>query len=113
VGKVRSLIGFSTSRPDLFHEISSFVTRRDGFGVSCAHARRGGRPPATVNLEFERLPAVVDAALAREKSAALVHESWGSNLFIERVFAEGTTILSSTALYRALATGRTPLFIST
>jgi aerobic carbon-monoxide dehydrogenase large subunit len=44
---------------------------------------------ATVSIEFERLPAVVDAALAREKSAALVHESWGSNLFIERVFADG------------------------
>src|SRR5204863_2314419 len=40
---------------------------------------------ATVNIEFERLPAVVDAALAREKSGALVHESWGSNRFVERV----------------------------
>jgi aerobic carbon-monoxide dehydrogenase large subunit len=44
---------------------------------------------ARVRVDFDPLPAVVDAALARRGAPSLVHESWGSNLFIERVFAEG------------------------
>ncbi len=44
---------------------------------------------ARVKVDFDLLPAVVDAALARWGTPSLVHESWGSNLFIERVFAEG------------------------
>jgi carbon-monoxide dehydrogenase large subunit len=43
----------------------------------------------SVHVGFELLPAVVDAALARGKGASLLHESWGNNLFIERVFADG------------------------
>jgi carbon-monoxide dehydrogenase large subunit len=43
----------------------------------------------SVQVEFDPLPAVVDAAAAREKTPSLVHESWGSNLFIERTFQDG------------------------
>jgi carbon-monoxide dehydrogenase large subunit len=42
-----------------------------------------------VSVDFEVLPAVVDAAAAVDKSPSLVHESWGNNLFIERVFQAG------------------------
>ena len=42
-----------------------------------------------VSVEFEVLPAVIDAVAALSKTPSLVHESWGNNLFIERVFAEG------------------------
>ena len=43
----------------------------------------------SVSVEFEVLPAVVDAAAAVSKPPSLVHESWTNNLFIERVFAGG------------------------
>ena len=43
----------------------------------------------SVQVDFEPLPAVVDAAAALEKTPSLVHESWGNNLFIERTFQDG------------------------
>ncbi|HEY7662949.1 MAG TPA: xanthine dehydrogenase family protein molybdopterin-binding subunit [Xanthobacteraceae bacterium] len=42
-----------------------------------------------VQVDFELLPAVIDAAAAIAKSESLVHESWSNNLFIERVFQAG------------------------
>jgi aerobic carbon-monoxide dehydrogenase large subunit len=44
---------------------------------------------SSVHVDFEVLPAVIDAAAALAKSPGLVHESWGNNLFIERVFQGG------------------------
>src|SRR5262249_58152534 len=44
---------------------------------------------ASITVEYEVLPAVVDAAAAVSKSPSLLHESWGNNLFIERVFQDG------------------------
>lgn len=38
---------------------------------------------AAVVLDLEELPAVHDMLLAREPSAALVHEEWGDNIFLE------------------------------
>ena len=38
---------------------------------------------ARVEIEFEELPAVHDMLRAREAGAALVHESWGDNVFLE------------------------------
>ena len=43
----------------------------------------------SVSVDFEVLPAVIDAAAAITKTPSLVHETWGDNLFIERVFQEG------------------------
>jgi carbon-monoxide dehydrogenase large subunit len=43
----------------------------------------------SVQVEFEVLPAVIDAAAALTGSPSLVHENWGNNLFIERVFQAG------------------------
>ena len=43
----------------------------------------------SVSVEFEVLPAVVDAASAITKTPSLLHESWTNNLFIERVFQDG------------------------
>ncbi len=42
-----------------------------------------------VGVDFEVLPAVVDAAAALSETRSLVHENWTSNLFIERVFEGG------------------------
>ena len=38
-----------------------------------------------VEVEFEELPAVVDMRAAREPRAALVHEEWGDNVYLEMV----------------------------
>src|SRR5215831_19223232 len=44
---------------------------------------------ASITVEYAVLPAVVDAAAAVSGSQSLLHESWGNNLFIERVFQDG------------------------
>jgi len=43
----------------------------------------------TVSVDFEVLPAVIDAAAALTGAPSLVHETWANNLFIERVFQDG------------------------
>jgi carbon-monoxide dehydrogenase large subunit len=43
----------------------------------------------SVSVDFEVLPAVVDAASALTTTPSLLHESWSNNLFIERVFQDG------------------------
>jgi aerobic carbon-monoxide dehydrogenase large subunit len=43
----------------------------------------------SVTVEFEVLPAVVDAAVAVNDARSLVHEHWSNNLYIERVFQDG------------------------
>jgi aerobic carbon-monoxide dehydrogenase large subunit len=43
----------------------------------------------TVSVDFEVLPAVIDAAAALTDASSLVHENWSNNLFIERVFQDG------------------------
>jgi aerobic carbon-monoxide dehydrogenase large subunit len=43
----------------------------------------------TVSVDFEVLPAVIDAAAALTDARSLVHENWSNNLFIERVFQDG------------------------
>jgi aerobic carbon-monoxide dehydrogenase large subunit len=44
---------------------------------------------ATVSVEYEPLPAVVDAVAQRNGSPALVHDSFGDNLFHERTLGAG------------------------
>ncbi len=43
----------------------------------------------SVDVDYEVLPAVIDAAAALVKAPSLLHETWGNNLFIERVFQAG------------------------
>jgi aerobic carbon-monoxide dehydrogenase large subunit len=43
----------------------------------------------TVSVDFEVLPAVIDAAAALTDARSLIHENWSNNLFIERVFQDG------------------------
>ena len=44
---------------------------------------------ASVTVEYDVLPAVIDAASALGKTPSLVHEGWSNNLFIEREFRGG------------------------
>jgi aerobic carbon-monoxide dehydrogenase large subunit len=41
---------------------------------------------ASVTLDFDELPAIHDMLQAREADAALVHEHWGDNVFLESAF---------------------------
>ena len=41
---------------------------------------------AAVTLDLEELPAVYDMRKARDSEAALVHEHWGDNVFLESTF---------------------------
>jgi carbon-monoxide dehydrogenase large subunit len=43
----------------------------------------------SLDVAFEVLPTVVDAARERQGGRALVHESWGDNLYLERVVEGG------------------------
>src|SRR5215470_13923668 len=43
----------------------------------------------SVTVEFEVLPAVVDAPREMRSSPALIHEQWGDNLYLERVLEGG------------------------
>ena len=44
---------------------------------------------ASIDVEFDALPAVVDALNALKPSSALLHEHWGDNVFIARDFTGG------------------------
>src|SRR5258708_17650203 len=44
----------------------------------------------TVSVDFEVLPAVLDAAAALPAAPSLVHENWSNNLFNERVVQHGS-----------------------
>jgi carbon-monoxide dehydrogenase large subunit len=64
---------------------------------------------AEVQVEFAELPAVVDMLAARQRSASLVHESWGDNVVLEtRVEADLTAIRASApvSVSRTLRTAR-------
>ena len=47
---------------------------------------------ASVTVEYDVLPAVIDAAAALGKTPSLVHEGWSNNLFIEREFRAATSM---------------------
>jgi aerobic carbon-monoxide dehydrogenase large subunit len=50
-----------------------------------------------IELDFEELPVVVDAVAARERPAALVHESWPDNVFLQTSFDTGIDAIAVTA----------------
>ena len=52
---------------------------------------------ARIELELEPLPAVVDAIAGRDAPAALVHEAWKDNLFLQTAFDKGIAEAAATA----------------
>src|SRR5277367_1205104 len=52
---------------------------------------------ASVTLDFDELPAVVDMLEARRPGAPLVHEHWGDNVFLETVVEDDLTEIRATA----------------
>ncbi len=62
-----------------------------------------------VEVEFDPLPAVVDALKARELGAALLHEEWGNNLFLTTYFdgdIEGLRRTAPVVVEREYSTAR-------
>jgi carbon-monoxide dehydrogenase large subunit len=59
--------------------------------AACIAPTRAGAEDlaAAVSVDYEVLPAIVDAAEAVNKTPSLLHEGWSNNLFIERVFQDG------------------------
>ena len=63
---------------------------------------------AAVTLDLEELPAVYDMLKARDPGAALVHEHWGDNVFLETNFEVdiGPALDASIKVTREIATAR-------
>jgi len=62
-----------------------------------------------IDVDFEELPAVIDAVAARQHSAVLVHEGWPDNLFLQTSFDTGIDLIAATApvvVKREYRTGR-------
>ena len=49
----------------------------------------GGGPGRTVRVEYDELPAIASCAAGRAPGAALLHEHWGDNLFLETAIDSG------------------------
>lgn len=58
-------------------------------------------------VDFEELPAIVDVHRGRAKGAALVHEEWGDNLFLETAFDSGIDEIMRTAPVKVTRTYKT------
>jgi aerobic carbon-monoxide dehydrogenase large subunit len=63
---------------------------------------------ASVTLDLDELPAVHDMRAARQPSAALVHEHWGDNVFLETALDLGiaTAFDAPIKVTRTISTGR-------
>jgi carbon-monoxide dehydrogenase large subunit len=61
---------------------------------------------ATVELDIEALPAITDMVRARDADAALVHEEWGDNVFLE-TFVESDADIDALKAGAAASVSRT------
>ena len=62
---------------------------------------------ASVQLEFEELPAVVDMLEARKVAAPLVHDDWNDNIFVTFTADTGINAVASTAAIKVTREIRT------
>ena len=103
------LPGFkSSAQPILAHDKVRHVGEAIAVCVAATRAEAEDLA-AAVEVEFEELPAVVDMLAARTPGAALVHEHWGDNVFLEsRVEADLDEIKrnSPVVVRRTLRTAR-------
>ena len=52
---------------------------------------------ASIEVDFEELPAVVDMLAARQPGAPLLHEHWGDNVFLETVVEDDLSAIRASA----------------
>lgn len=62
---------------------------------------------AQVEVEFDDLPAVCDMLLARRPDAALVHEEWGDNVFLETLVDDDIKAVEAAAAVKVTREFRT------
>jgi carbon-monoxide dehydrogenase large subunit len=62
---------------------------------------------AQVEVEFEDLPVVYDMLLARRSDAALVHEEWGDNIFLETLVDDDMKAVKASAAVKVTREFRT------
>ena len=66
--------------------------------MACATTRAAAEDLCElVTFEYEELPPVLDSEAGRSAGAALVHEEWGDNLFLETFFDSGVDAIARIA----------------
>ena len=91
------LPGFKSSEyPPLARGKVRFVGEAVAMCVAATRAE-GEDLAGRIELDLEPLPAVVDAIAGRDAPAALVHEAWKDNLFLQTAFDKGIAEVAATA----------------
>ena len=94
---VSALPGFKISdQPILAHDKVRHVGEPIAVCVAATRAEAEDLA-ATVTVDFDELPAVVDMLEARRPGAPLVHEHWGDNVFLETVVEDDLTAIRASA----------------
>jgi carbon-monoxide dehydrogenase large subunit len=106
---VSALPGFKISdQPILAHDKVRHVGEPIAVCVAASRAEAEDLA-AAVRVDFDELPAVVDMLAARRPDAALVHEHWGDNVFLETVVEDDLTAIRASAaivVHRSFRTAR-------
>ena len=91
------LPGFKSSEyPPLARGKVRFVGEAVAMCVAATRAE-GEDLAGRIELDLEPLPAVVDAIAGRDAPAALLHEAWKDNLFLQTAFDKGIAEVAATA----------------
>jgi aerobic carbon-monoxide dehydrogenase large subunit len=91
------LPGFKSSEyPALARGKVRFVGEAVAMCVAATRAE-GEDLAGRIELDLEPLPAVVDAIAGRDAPAALVHDAWKDNLFLQTAFDKGIAEVAATA----------------
>ncbi|MFQ5762323.1 MAG: xanthine dehydrogenase family protein molybdopterin-binding subunit [Candidatus Bathyarchaeia archaeon] len=79
-------------KPAVAYPLAVDKVRFMGQGVAAviAESRHAAKEALSlINVEYERLPAVVNAEKALEKNSPLLYEEWGDNIFLHFTHSEG------------------------
>src|SRR6476646_9072791 len=91
------LPGFKSSEyPPIARGKVRFVGEAVAMCVAATRAE-GEDLAGRIELDLAPLPAIVDAIAGRDAPAALVHESWKDNLFLQTAFDKGIAEVAATA----------------
>jgi carbon-monoxide dehydrogenase large subunit len=94
---VSALPGFKISdQPVLAHDKVRHVGEPIAVCVAATRAEAEDLA-ASVTIDFDELPAMVDMLAARRPGAPLVHEHWGDNVFLETVVEDDLAAIRASA----------------
>ena len=103
VKPICAVSGLKGFKPSNLWPLARHKVRHVGETVAmCAGATRAVAEDiaAQVLVEYEELPAVVDMIEARVKPAALVHDEWGDNIFLETLYDDELAQVRESAAIR-------------